>query len=215
MADYLSLKPERIVWVEADPEVAARLGEIVRRTDSPVRQVVVQALIAETDGAEIDFHRFTNDGGSSSVFHSTELLREKFEGVRETGETLRLTTSRLATVLERHAVDPGDMDVIVLDIQGSELAAMRSAPDYIAAASFVETEVSAEAIYEGAPLAGEVQAYLEAVGFERMTEPTWHGNVVFKRRDVVLKVRWRSLPTRARRRVVRLSNRIKTAGRRR
>lgn len=205
MNDYLRLRPERIVWVEGDPDVAIRLDQIVRRVESPVQQIAIQALIAETDGAAIDFYRFTNDGGSSSVFRSTELLRARFEGVRETGEVLRLKTSRLSTVLHDHGVRPGDIDVIVLDLQGSELAALRSAPEYIAAASFIETEVSTEPIYSGAPPAGEVEAYIAAAGFDRATEPMWHGSVghgdiVFKRREVVLKVRWRNVLVRAGRR---------------
>jgi FkbM family methyltransferase len=175
MDDYLALEPELIVWIEGDPDTAAKLRE---RVDE--RQVVIAALIADEDGRSLPFHRFSNEGMSSSVFRATHELTDHWPEVRETGEVLELETSRLDTVLTPLG-PPDAFDVLVFDIQGAELLAMRGAGAYLDAARFVESEVSIAEIYDGGPLVGEVEAFLLRRGFKRITDIPWHGDVVFER----------------------------------
>jgi FkbM family methyltransferase len=180
---YLELGPALIVWVEADPAQAMRLGSAIRRRQAPIRQIAVEALIADVDGREFDFHRFSNKGQSSSVFRATSALYDHWPDVRETGEVLRLTSSRLDTALRGASVSPDEIDVLVLDIQGAELMALAGAGDYLGHAEFVETEVSQEEIYQGAPQADAVEAALAEHGFRRLTGLPWHGSVAYRRQS--------------------------------
>lgn len=91
---YLALQPERIVWIEADPDCVATLSRIVTTcAHVPTRQTVITALIAERDGETRPFFRFSNAGESSSLFRATDLLRRTWPGLDETGEVLELTTA--------------------------------------------------------------------------------------------------------------------------
>jgi FkbM family methyltransferase len=178
---YLALRPQRIVWVEADPDLVQGLRATAASARGDTEQVVIHALITDRDGDETAFRRYTNDGGSSSVFASTELLRSRFPGVEETGEVLTLRSRRLDSVLREAGLEPADVDVLVFDVQGAELMALRGAGEYLDAAAFIESEISTEEIYRGAPLAPELEAFLASAGFERVTTLPWHGDAVYKR----------------------------------
>jgi hypothetical protein len=73
------------------------------------------------------------------------------------------------------------VDVLIVDIQGAELLALRGAGEFLSHVRYLEVELSKESIYEGAPLAGEVEAFLKAAGFVRETEMPWHGDAVYRR----------------------------------
>jgi FkbM family methyltransferase len=178
---YLALRPERIVWVEADPVLAKQLADSIAAQPSDVPQIVVEALVTDVDDDVRPFYLFSNERLSSSVFHSTQIKRDHWPSVRETGESLTLRTSRLDTALAAAGVEPESIDVIVFDVQGAELLALRGAGRFLDHAHFIEVEVSQEEIYEGAPLVGEVKSFLDAHGFAQVTSTTpWHGDIVFR-----------------------------------
>jgi hypothetical protein len=81
------------------------------------------------------------------------------------------------------------VDLFWLDMQGSELAALRASPDLVRRAKAIHTEVSIRSTYEGAPLYDELRAWLLDNNFEVAAEaipPSWDmGNVLFVRRDVL------------------------------
>lgn len=68
-------------------------------------------------------------------------------------------------------------DLIKIDVQGGELAALASCPNAIANATLVEVEVEFVQLYEGQPLFHEVCAFMYARGFEML-----HLNRVFGQR---------------------------------
>jgi FkbM family methyltransferase len=182
MAEYLRLSPMVIAWIEADAGRCEQIRRIIRLAgDDATRQVVIEGLVADTDGEDLQFWEFTNQGASSSIFPSTQILRDAFPGVQETGEVKTLPTARLDTLLPIHGVSAAMVDVLIFDIQGAELLGLKGAGAFLKQARFVEVELSVQPIYEGAPLAPEVDAYLVEQGFERMTEIPWHGDAVYRR----------------------------------
>jgi FkbM family methyltransferase len=180
---YLSLRPDLVVWIEADPDLVGATKARVTSTEDKPKQLVIQALIADEDDRRMEFNRFSNDGGSSSLFRSNETLRARFPGVRETGEVLSLRSRRLDTTLREAGIAPSDIDVLVLDIQGAELMALRGAGEYLKAASFVESEVSTQEIYRDAPLGREIDAFLASQGLRRITHLPVHGDAVYARQN--------------------------------
>jgi FkbM family methyltransferase len=184
MDAYCSLNPQRLVWIEAESIHAQRLRERVAAHSHAGIQTVIQALIADVDGRKMAFHRFSNDGESSSVFRGTDVLSGRWPNVRETGETITLTTSRLDTALQQAGVTESEIDVLVLDVQGAEIMALEGAGKFLNSVSYVEAEVSQEAIYEGGPLVDAVVEKMAEAGFRPMTEIPWHGDVVFAREKI-------------------------------
>ncbi len=58
------------------------------------------------------------------------------------------------------------LDLLKLDCQGAELSVLRGAGGRIRAIRWIYCEVSIEPIYDGAPLFGELHAFLRDAGFE-------------------------------------------------
>lgn len=178
---YLELGPELIVWIDAEQKWMPRLRKRALSSGGITRQLVLQALITDRDGEPVRFFRYSNKGLSSSVFRSTSVMKEAWPGVVETGEVAELVSARLDTTLAAAGVQPSDVDVLIFDIQGAELMALKGAGAYLASAEFVEVEVSQAQVYDGAPLADQVESFLTEAGFRRMTRLKWHGDVVFRR----------------------------------
>ena len=179
MDDYLALAPRFIIWIEADPDTCREAAKRLRNRVVHGNQLYLQALIGDEDGVEYTLYRW-NNRASSSIFPSTGLTERTWPGVAETGETVELVSCRLDTLLAA-TVHPREVGLLVLDIQGAELMALRGAGAYLDAVETVEVELSMESFYEGAPLAPEIDDFLVAAGFERLTEIPRHGNVVYRR----------------------------------
>jgi FkbM family methyltransferase len=178
---YACLGVERVVWIEADPERVQKLRAHLARRDDADRHIVVEALIAETDGAPRPFYCFSNDGESSSLYRGTDSLTAHWPEVKETGEVKQLVTRRLDTVLSEAGLRPEDVDTVVLDLQGAELLALEGAGMFLENVQFIEIEISRDQIYHDAPLHGSIRARLADAGFAPVTEIPWHGDVIFIR----------------------------------
>jgi FkbM family methyltransferase len=181
---YQALRPRRIVWVEADAEKLEVVRQKARASGrSCTEHICVEALVTDEDGQEMTFNVFSNAGESSSVFKPTQAFRDVWPDVCETGETRRLTSSRLDTVLQKSSIDARDVDILVIDTQGAELLCLKGAGAYLAHTRFVEVEVSQETIYEGGVLFPELDRFLSDAGFARVTRVPWHGDVVYVRKS--------------------------------
>ncbi|WP_244407157.1 FkbM family methyltransferase [Roseomonas fluvialis] len=180
---YLALKPEIIVWIEADPDVFAQLEMMLataRERHPRVRQLAFNRLVADADGGEVTFHRFSNGGKSSSMFAATPRLQQQWPHVTEVS-TVELRTSRLDTVLSEAGLRPEEVGFLVLDVQGAELLALKGAGRYLDFVEILQVEVSSEAIYEGGVLLPELHAHLSGLGFTSGGTARWHGDAVYHR----------------------------------
>lgn len=177
---YERLGAEEVVWLEADPDVVASMRErLASLGQRGTRHHILQALVSDRDGEEVTFHRLSNGGQSSSLFAPSELLFERYSSVTEAEAPLVLRAARLDTLLEQNGVLARQPDVVVMDLQGAEVLAMRGAPRLLATANFVEVEASLDSIYSDAPLFEEVDAELQALGFIRLSPVTLHCDVVY------------------------------------
>jgi len=191
-ARYEKMLAKRVVWVEASPDVykvltqnieqarTRKLGGLNRLIPVPrTEHICINALVGEEDGEVREFHIFDNDGASNSVF---KLNRDddKFDAVQETGEILSLPVRTLDSALRDVGVAPSEVDVLVLDTQGAELMCLKGATELLSSAHLIETEVSTEPVYEGGVLLREMEPWLNAKGFRRMTMVRrTHMNVIF------------------------------------
>ena len=183
---YEALGARRVIWIEAVQSLVEKIREsVAERSKGRATHVCVQAVITDRDGDDVAFNHFNNDDASSSIFKSTEALRDKWPKVRETGDTTVLKSSRLDTLLAGLGVPPEEVDVLILDIQGAELLGLQGAGAYLDHAAFLEVEVSTTPIYEGGALFEDVNALVESKGFARLSATPWHGDVVYVRSSLL------------------------------
>lgn len=192
---YEAAGAARVVWIEADPGLFKALEtrlSAIRNQPMPwsarvlgcrkTRHIAVQALVGDAENKTAEFRIFNNDGASNSIFSLHEGARDKFAGLEETGEVVRLRMRLLDRVLAEAGVPPDEVDALVVDVQGAELLCLKGAETTLAAARLLETEVSRTPVYEGGVLLDELREWLEARGFRLATRVHRdHMNAIFRR----------------------------------
>lgn len=171
----------RVVWIEADPALLPALNahletvralppsRFVRLTGAaPTEHIVLNALVADTDGMTMTFRMFSNRD-SNSIFAKQKGAGDPFPHIEETGEVVELQSRQLDVLLEENGIAPEEVDVLAMDIQGAELLCLKGAPRLVAHVPFIESEVSQTPFYDGGVLLPELDAWLEARGFRRRT----------------------------------------------
>lgn len=163
--DYRKAGVDNVWWVEANPAVLPKLRAHVE----PLGHKVIEALVYSEDGVEREFHVTNYEGLSSSLLrfgsHQTFAPDIVFE------RHLQLRTRTIDSLVEEHGIT--GCSLICLDLQGSELEALRGAPAFLAQADTVLSEVNDADVYVGCAKVWELDALL--AGFERV-ETYWVGD---------------------------------------
>jgi len=155
-----------ILLVEALPKVCARLEK--KLTHPNMRAIC--ACVSDKDGEERDFHVANNAGQSSSLLsfgtHTVE-----HPSVQFIGDT-KLVTTRVDTLLAKELAVMAQRPWFGnIDLQGAELMALRGFGPFLEAFSWLYIEVNKRPLYQGAPMIGELDAFLAPHGFNR--RETW------------------------------------------
>ena len=176
-----------VLWVEADPVTYAHLVRVLAVRPDTTRHLSVNALVSASGGDDISFNRFTGDGASSSVYKSTETYRNRFPDSRETGETLSMTTRSLPDILNGHGVDVtrAARPMLVVDVQGHELAVLQGLGEGLRQFAQCKCEVSRIPMYDGGARFEDIDAHMRAHGFRlashRYVQVPRHGDVLYIR----------------------------------
>lgn len=184
---YESCGAQTILWIEADPDTFAQLTKVLANHTGPARHLAECALVSASDGEELSFHRFRGDGSSSSVHRATEILKTRFPEAGESGEVLELVSRSLPEILARHGIDvaAARRSMLVVDVQGHELAVLQGLGDGLRAFAQCKCEVSRVPMYEGAPMFADIDAHMRRMGFRlashRYVQVPRHGDVLYIR----------------------------------
>ncbi len=157
-AQYLAAGITNIIWIEADPEIAAWLRD---HCDEPV----FNYAICDRDCDTIALHRASNDGASSSILWPKEHLW-KHPGV-EFGETVCVPAITLDTLIAEQGIDIEEFNFLDMDIQGAELLALRGMTKALPHIDTIYTEINFKEMYAGCGLVDEIDGFLADYGFER------------------------------------------------
>lgn len=151
---------------EPDPEECERLNAIVALHGYPWRSLEYFPVALGGGGSALKLLNIYSRGGSSSLLHGDVALAERFgraDYFEKVGE-VPVRTVGLDDAADLYALS--DTAYIKLDVQGTELAVLQSAPKALGSTVLaVRCEVSFRSIYEEQPLFHEVDAYLRGYGF--------------------------------------------------
>jgi FkbM family methyltransferase len=142
-------------WFEANPHMISKL---IANPNIQNQKIVMNA-ITETNGLKIRFNIATNSM-SSSIFNFDK-HSEIYPDIT-LQKSIEVTTLRLDEFFNHFAPD-----FINLDIQGSELLALKGAEKILKQVKWIYTEVSFKELYEGGALVGEIDSFLSDYGFVR------------------------------------------------
>ena len=164
---YKNLNASNVYWVEANKELAGQLKMLEALRDMPNNKVFC-AVVGERDGDTVTFHT-SNNNQSSSILELGE-HSSLFPDVVYTGSEERETRTISSILAE---VGNPKVDFLNLDIQGAELLATKGFKE-IGGVDFIYTEINSREVYKGCALVGQIDEYLEPLGFVRAETQYWN-----------------------------------------
>jgi len=176
---YASLGVRQVIWVEALPDVHAKLVEHIKPYAG---QLALCACLGDIDGNQVTFRRANNESQSSSYLefgtHAKEHPTTKFV------EEISMRTVRLDTLLREKNIQIGDGWFLNVDLQGAELLALKGMGSLLRQFDWAYVEVNIRELYKGCPLVDEVDQYLgtyDFIGVEtKMMKQGW-GDRLYKK----------------------------------
>jgi FkbM family methyltransferase len=147
-----------VLWIEAQPKLCLELKKIL----NPKSNTIVEACIFDKNDELLTLNVSSNSQSTSILNFGThaDVYPDVF-----VSEKIAVRTKRLDKILEGREIP----DFINLDIQGTELNALKSLGDLINKVQVIYTEVNKRHLYEGCNLVKEMDEYLKIFGFKRIT----------------------------------------------
>lgn len=155
--DYERLNWGNVIWVEAQPNLAANL----KKKLDPEKHKVIAAAIWGKSGVELEFKVSSNTQSSSLLDFGTH--KDDYPDISIT-ESYQVITSTLQDVLD----DSMKFDFLNLDIQGVELEALQGIGVYFEKIKWIYTEVNKSEVYKNCSLIDDVDDFLKKEGFKRV-----------------------------------------------
>ena len=152
-----NINDSNILWIDGNET-------LVQKMKQEGISNIYHALINDEE-KEVEF-KITNNGESSSIL-DLGIHANLYPHIVVT-EVRVQKTMRLDTFFELNNIDPSKYDFWNLDIQGSELNALKSAEKYLKHVNYIYTEANTREIYKGCDLLPEMDYYLTQQGFTRV-----------------------------------------------
>ena len=163
---------------EPIPELFEALTERTRDCSNVERYAL--ALAGESGTAEMWV-----SGGAMDQSSSLRTPRTHLEELPDITFDRKITVRTVS--LDDWASSRGEVDALWLDLQGSELDALRGGERLLSSVNVICAEVHVTELYEGVPMYPEIRAWLEDRGFVvKFENLPWNGagNVLFVRPSV-------------------------------
>lgn len=159
----------QVLWIEANPGVYLPLTDALAPYPN---QKIVWALLADVDGEYRTFHVTNYDGMSSSLLDFGTHPQFSPDTVFVRDETLMTLTLDYLLSDDTNFPSSFDPNMLVLDIQGAELIALRGAAHLRTRLDYVMLEVNKEDVYQGCAKVWDLDDLLLLDGLKRV-ETHW------------------------------------------
>jgi FkbM family methyltransferase len=152
-------RPERLVLVEAIPDLAEKLR--VRYAGRPGISVVSAALSDRSGEAQFEINRFE---ASSSLLPIDPRNSEWFSRDLRVARKVQVPTMALPALMEEQGLQT--VDLLKLDLQGAERLVLSGGEAVLERVRVIYTEIFFEPLYAGAWLFWELNEFLASRGFK-------------------------------------------------
>ena len=169
LKDYISegVYPGKITWIEANKVIAEQM------TSRGVPNIHNFAVDSEEGEAEF----FVTNNGQSSSLLKFGTHEQSYPWCKVT-EVQKVQKKRLDTFFkENPTFSVSEHNFWNLDIQGSELNALKSASEHLDVVDAIYSEINVQYVYQNCGLLQEMDNFLTTKGFQRvktvMTDAGW------------------------------------------
>ena len=170
-----------VIWIEANPEIAITLQNNIKEYP---KQIGYQGLITNEVGKQYDF-KLTNHLSSSSIF-DLALHLEVYPHVQHS-DTITLTSNTLTQFIDDQQIDISKYKVLLLDLEGSELLALKGAERILSNFNAIITEVSDFECYKDCYTSKDLKFYLHSMGFLEDSRILQHSHPIGNCYDILYK----------------------------
>jgi len=162
MGAYEAYGITRVVWIEANPSKAS----LLRSKLAGRRQMRLGMFAAsDKDGGVVELN-IANNGQSSSLLEMG-LHATAYPQIFYTGKA-QVSRRTIDSYMEAEGLPRNKYNFLNLDIQGSELTALKGASIQLQYVDYVYTEVNTEYLYENCCTLSEVDSFLAGYALERI-----------------------------------------------
>lgn len=159
---------ERVIFIEANPEVFNKLKKI---SSDKIQLELINMAISDQNGFS-DFYitQTPNAGGDQS---SSLLKLKKHKVLYPTikhSKTINVETIKLDDLMIRNGYDSKNYNMLNIDIQGAELMALKVGINTLKNIDIINTEVNKSELYENCVLMDELSNFLDKEGFKLVEE---------------------------------------------
>ena len=161
------LNNDSIYWIEGNEE---NIITVKNTLENDIK--IFDCLVDDNDDIEVDFN-ISNALMSSSLLDFGTHLNHHHGIIME--KKIKKKTKRLDSFIEFNNIPINRLNFLNIDIQGTELRAIKSLGKYIENIDYIMTEVNTEYVYINCNLLTELDSYLDEKGFLRV-EITMFGN---------------------------------------
>ena len=148
----------KVIWIEGNPEIYT---EMKKNPDICMHY----GLVSDKDGDLVRFS-VTNNTQYSSMLEFDQYAKE-YPWIFQTRH-IDIPTTTIATIIKNQKIDPEDIILTVLNIQGAELLALKGMGEFLSKIKYLYIRVSEKKMFKGGCLVDDIDKYLETFGFARM-----------------------------------------------
>lgn len=182
--DYKINSMGPVFWVEGLPKIATQADLLLTEFFD---QTLVQAVVSDITGKTVRLNYSSNNGQSSSLLepriHSLVNPDVKF------GPTSTYISTTIDDLVEKY-FPVANVALLVLDIQGAELLALKGSHKTLKKVEFIFIEVSTAKLYKNQALFNDISKFLSEFGFclveHNLRNRTSHGNALYIKNELAL-----------------------------
>jgi FkbM family methyltransferase len=165
---------DNIYWVEAIKDL------VDQNLEKNPNLNIINEVIGDEDGKDIEF-KITNNTLSSSILELGE--HKNLHPNVVVSKIIKAKTKTLKTILSENKLED-KFNLLVLDLQGAEMLALKGLDNLLSNFEVVYTEVNEKEIYKECCILEDLDVYLSKFGFERKYLNTLnsYGNALYIRK---------------------------------
>ncbi len=169
---------KKTIWIEANPQIIPELIDNVSRFPY---QKIIHALLSNQDDENIEFKISSNDSASSSIF---DFGKKSLEQNLKMVSKVNLKSQKFDTIVKKQLIELNDYNFWVVDLQGSELLALKGAINSLNKCKSILIEVSKSEYYSNGAKWDELKKFLNEYQFIQKWEPEEeHTDVLFLKKN--------------------------------
>ena len=186
---FLDAGVKRAYLFEAEPSAI----ELLRKNYGHESRVLIfEGAVASEKGKVRNFH-VLNHGSSSLLTPDLNHLKKILPDFKIEGE-IQVNTITLDSSLRDywgHWSENKLETLVILDIQGGELEAIKGAPELLERAGWIQSEVSTAELYHDQNTLRQLDEFLKPIGFNRVSVRIYpkrnHGDALYFRKELITK----------------------------